>query len=528
MKKIIHKPYLLFGILISIFIGGCYSELSNLEFGKLQWSPELGVPLIDSEFTLTEILEANSSDIEVSPDPESDVLVIRISDDSLFSQYATDYFALSDQTLNVPPIILTQEEINEFNANGQVTISREAMIDYPNQGDLDRIIIDQGTVQTQVTENFPANVNLTLQMEDPNNTPILNYNNFFNYDGFNPISTDQSTDQFNGLEFTFNADPVLRQVLAIFDITLEKVNGQNLIFGANSIDLNIGVEDLEFEALYGDLSSQDISTEENTIQTDAFSQSEILSELDYYFENPQFRLNFTNSMGIPIRFDVNNFTTYKDGTASNEPINSSIELEAATVGSTTTSGNNFDNIFKSIINNVPDSVSLQVDGLIDPDNTPNNFVTKDSYFQAGYEVNLPLEFSLGGFEINETVSLDGIDPQELQYALFKFTSENSLPIDLDFKADLLTQDSTVVMNLFDGKFLAGGTEEAPEAISDLIRLEDDPETSINELDDLVNVKRVGIRATISTTNNGSEVVSITSGASVKFNLAVQAKYNVNF
>lgn len=527
MKKIIRKPRLLFGILLSMLVGGCYSELNDIELGKLQWSPELGVPLVDSKFTLTDILEANADEIDVSPDPNSDVLVIRISDDSLFSQFATDYFVLSDQILNIPPIILTQEEINEFNANGQVTVNRQELIDYPNEGDLDRILLDQGVVQTQVTENFPANVDLSFEMEDPNNTPILNYNNFFSYDGFNPINTDQSTDQFNDIEFTFNADPSLRQVLVNFEVFLEKVDGQNLVFGANSIDLNIEIEDIQFEALYGDLSSQNISTEENTIQTDAFSQSELLSEIDYYFENPQFRLNFTNSMGIPIRFDVNNFTTYKDGAASNEQVNTAIELEAASEGSTTTSGNNFDNVFKSIINNVPDSVSLQIDGLIDPENTPNNFVTKDSYFQAGYEVNLPLEFSLGGLEINETVSLDGIDPQELQYALFKFTSENSLPIDLDFKADLLTEDSTVIMTLFDGKFLAGGTEEAPEAISDLIRLEDDPETSNNELDELINVERVGIRATISTTNNGTEVVSITSGASVKFNLAVQAKYNVN-
>ncbi|ADR22556.1 hypothetical protein MATR_35980 [Marivirga tractuosa] len=528
MKKIIRKPYFLFGILVSMFIGGCYSELSDLEIGKLQWSPELGVPLVDSKFTLIDILEANSSDIDVSADPSTDVLVIRISDDSLFSQFATDYFSLSNQVLNIPPIILTPEEINDFNANGQVTVSREELIDYPNQGDLDRIIIDQGTIQTEVTENFPADVDLSFDMEDPTSTPILNYSNLFSYDGFNPISSDQSTDQFNDVEFTFNADPSLRQLLLSFDVTLTKVNGQNLVFGANSIDLNIGVEDLAFEALYGDLSSQNISTEENTIQTDAFSQNELLTEIDYYFEDPQFRLVFTNSMGVPIRFDVNNFTTYKDGAANQEPINTAIELEAATTGSPTTSGNNFDNIFKSIINNVPDSVSLQVDGLIDPNNTPDNFVTKDSYFQAGYEVSLPLEFRLGGLEINETVSLDGIDPQELQYALFKFTSENSLPIDLNFRADLLREDSTVVMNLFDGKFLAGGSVESPEPISDLIRLEDDPETTNNELEELINVKRVGIRATISTTNNGSEVVTITSGASVKFNLAVQAKYNVNF
>jgi hypothetical protein len=524
MKRIIYKVSLFFGILVSVWLAGCYSEIQDLEFGNLQWSPELGIPLVDSEFTLIDILESNASDIDFTTNAD-DIVVIRISDDSLFSQSAKDYFSLSDQLLNVPPIILTQAEIDEFNANGEVTVARNAAVDYPNEGNLERILINQGNVQTEVTEDFPADVDLSFEMEDPNNASILNYNNFFSYDGFDPVSTDQSTDQFNDIGFTFNADPSEAQVNFSFTVTLTRVN-QDLVFGANSIDLNIGVGDLEFEALYGDLSSQNISTEENTIRTDAFSQNDLLSDIEYYFENPEFRLIFTNSMGIPIRFDVNNFTTYKDGQESSEPINNAIELEAASEGSTTRSEANFDNTFKNVINDLPDSVSLQVDGLIDPDNTPNNFVTKDSYFQAGYEVRLPLQFSLEGFEINETISLDGIDPQELQYALFKFTSENSLPFDLDFKADFLAEDSSVVMNLFDGRFLAGGSVDEPEAINDLIRLEDNPETGNNELADLNNVTRVGIRVTIATTNNGNEVVEIKSDASVQFNLAVQAKYNV--
>ena|GEM_PF-5311781 len=525
MKRIFRKPILYLAFLLTLSMAGCYSELRDINFGDLKWSPELGVPLVDSRFTLTEILEANAESLNYTTDANN-TIVITISDDSLFSQYASEYFSLSNQMLNVPPIILTQEEIDEFNANGQVTVFREAMVDYPNQGNLNEIVIDQGTVETQVLEDFPADLDLSFSMEDPNNASILNYTNFFGFDGVDPVSTDQSTDQFNNVGFDFSGDPSAAQVKFTFEISLTRVN-QDLVFGANSIDLDIGVRDLEFGALYGDLSSQDISTEDNTIETDFLSDNELLNEIEYYFENPQFRMIFKNSMGIPIRFDVNNFNTYKDGQPTEEPINNSIILNAATEGSVTMSEANFDNAFKNIINNMPDSVSLQIDGLIDPNNTPDNFVTKDSYFQAGYEVNLPLEFSLSGLEINESVSLEGIDTQELQYALFKFTSENSLPIDLNFKADLLDADSSFVMNLFDGKFLAGGTESQPESINDIIRLEDNPDTNSNELENLKNVRRVGIRATISTTNNGNEVVRITSDASVRFNLAVQAKYNVN-
>lgn len=526
MKWIFRKSGFYLALFASVFIGGCYSELSELSVEDIKWSPELGIPLIDSKFTLTEILESNSSSIDFTTDA-SRTIVISISDDSLFSQSASEYYTLNNTSLNVPPIILTEEEIDLFNSNGEVTVLREVMIDYPNPANLDEIVIDAGEVAIEVEEDFPANVDLSFSMEDPNDNSILDYNQNFIYDGFNPISTDQSVNQFNDIAFSFNADPTQGQVQLSFELSLSRVN-QDLVFGVNSLDVNIGFQDMDFGALYGDLSSQNISTESNTVQTDFLDDSELLNDIEYYFENPQFRIMFSNSMGLPVRFDVNNFTSFKNGESTEEPINNAIDLEASEEGSVAVSEVNFDNVFKNLINNMPDSVSLQIDGLIDPNDIPNNFVTRDSYIQVGYEINLPLEFSLSGLEINETVSLEGIDTQELQYALFKFTSENSLPIDLDFTADLLDEDSTVVMNLFDGKFLAGGTEDQPTTINDIIRLEDNPSTSSNELQDLKEVKRVGIRATVATTNNGSSVVRITSDASVQFNLAVQAKYNVNF
>ncbi|WP_375579951.1 hypothetical protein ABWH96_02395 [Marivirga tractuosa] len=526
MNRIFRKPIFYLTFLLTLLLGSCYSELSELDFGDLKWSPELGVPLVDSKFTLIELLEANANNIDYTTD-SNNTIVISITEDSLFSQSASEYYSLIDQSLNVPPIILTQSEINEFNSNGQVAISREVLVDYPNQGNLDEIVIDQGRVETQVEENFPAIVDLSFSMDDPSNTTFLNYSNEFTYvAGGDPVSNDQSTDQFNNISFKFNEGPRSAQVKFSFELSLSRVD-QDLVFGANSIDLDIGFQDLEFGALYGDLSPQNISTAENTIRTDFFSENEFFNDIEYYFENPQFRMIFKNSMGVPVRFDVNNFTTYKNGQQTEEPIDNTIELEAAAEGSVIETEANFDGNFKNIINNTPDSVSLQIDGLIDPEDTPDNFVTRDSYLQAGYEINLPLEFSLSGLEFNEAISLEGIDTQELQYALFKFTSENSLPIDLNFKADLLDADSAFVMNLFDGKFLAGGTESQAESISDIIRLGDNPDTNSNELEDLNRVRRVGIRATVSTTNNGNSVVRITSDASVKFNLALQAKYNVN-
>lgn len=512
-------------IILAIFIGGCYSEVKDFEFGDIKWSPELGIPLVDSKFTLIDILEANAANIDYTADANKTIL-ITISDDSLFNQSASEYYSLVDQFFDIPPIFLTQEEIDKFNQNGEINVFRELLVDYPVQDNLNEILIDRGSVVTQVEEDFPANLELTVTLEDPESTSILDYYNEFIYSGGDPINIDESTQQFYDARFLFNEDPSLRQIKFSFQLSLERVD-QDLVLGANSLNLDVGLQDLEFGELYGDLSPRDISTAENIIRTDFFGENEALSNIDYYFENPQFKMIFTNSMGMPVRFDINNFMTFKKGQQTEEAINNAIELEASNEGSVRKNEVKFDNAFKNVLNKVPDSVSIKIDGAIDPNNTINNFVTRDSYIQAGYEASLPLEFSLSGLEINQTVSLEGIDTQELQYALFKFTSENSLPIDLDFKADLLDEDSAFVMNLFEGKFLSSGTGSQPTSINDIIRLEDNPDTNANELKDLNQVRRVGIRAAVATTNNGSSVVRITSEAFVQFNLAIQAKYNVD-
>jgi hypothetical protein len=528
MKKIFRKPYLIFGLIVSMFIGGCYSELSDLEIGNLQWSPELGFPLVNSEFTLTDILEADVDGFEYTTDGDNTIVII-LNDDSLFSQSATDYFSLSDQSLNVPPLFLTQSEIDLFNANGQVTVSREVNVDFPNQGDLTEILINQGTINLQLDENFPAIVDLSLGVRDPFGSDMLDYSNEFNYvSGGNAVSNDQASDDYNNLRFIYNSDPALSQISLNYNMVLTRVD-QDLVLGENSLDLFFNFNDQEFEALYGNLPPQDISTENNTIETDFFNQDGALSELNYEFNRPQFKLIFTNSMGLPIRFDVSNLRTYRDGVPTEEPINGAINLAAAPEGGGITTGEQeFNDSFKDIINNVPDSVSLAIDGAIDPNDELDNFVFGDSYIQVGYEIEIPLELRLSGLEFNETIELEGIDPAGLQYALFKFTSENSLPIDLNFKADFLDADSTVLFTLFDGAFLKGGTVENPTVIGDrpedLIRLPEDGET---DLDFLKNVDRIGISATVSTTNSGNDMVKISADAAVKFNLAVQTKYNVN-
>lgn len=515
--------------LILLFFTGCYSELSDIELGKIEWSPDLGLPLVDSKFTVKNLLEARDSTFQYGS--ENGTVVIYFNDDSLFSESASNYYSLQNRNFILPPLFLTPEEINSFNTNGEVNVLREIAVDYGVQSGLTEILIDQGTIDLAIEENFPANGNLSLKfrtIQSPPNTPnILDFNYGLSYaNGGNEFSETEATDSFENISFDFVGEEDDSKIFIAYDLLLQKVADNDLVFGQNSIQLSFDFTNMEFGALYGDLSPQSIVTEKNKIETNFF-QNEFLNEINYFFEDPRFRIIYNNSMGLPVRFNVASFSSFKNGEENEIPVNEPINLNAASEeGDVTSNVANFDAIFKSLINELPESVELQIEGQIDPDDTPNNFVTRESNIQVGYEVEIPLQLSLSGLRIEQTFSFSGIDPQDLNFALFKFSSENSLPIELDFKAVFLDADSVELFTLFDGRFLEAGNVGQPSSLTDLIELSDNPETANNELDFLQNADRIGIVATVATTNNGSEIVEISVDAAVKFNLAVQAQYTV--
>ncbi|PTB90881.1 hypothetical protein C9994_16560, partial [Marivirga lumbricoides] len=159
MHMNVKKAILFLGIAGTLFMGGCYSELDDLSLGNIQWNPELGLPLVNSSFTIKDLLEASDSSFEYKE--ENDVIVIVVKEDSLFSSSAQDYYSLGDKTFPTLPLMLTPEEVDEFNNNGAVLVNREVAVDYGS--DLDSMIIAMGTISLNLQENFPANGSLDLQ-----------------------------------------------------------------------------------------------------------------------------------------------------------------------------------------------------------------------------------------------------------------------------------------------------------------------------------------------------------------------------
>jgi hypothetical protein len=515
-------------ILALLLLTGCYSDLENLEIGTIELSPEVAIPLIDSKFSIRDLLESADSAFNYDTDSEG-TLILSISD-SLYSESAASIYALDNQQVDLPPIPLTPDEITTFNSTGIVSIERSVAVDFPTQSALELLILESGFIELTFTEDFPATglVNIDIfnyqgSVADPN---IIDFSyDWVHIDGGNPSTGTLQSNSFGPIEFIFDGSETGNINLSV-GLTLEKVGNNNLVLGENSLNLSLNFSELIFEEMRGDLPSEPLNAGPQTVETQFFDGGQLLSDLDVFFERPSFTLLYSSTFGIPARFQLADFTTYTDGNEEVLSTDGTTELAAGTSDQPSEAQANLDQTFKTIINELPDSVSVSIEGALDPDNRTDNFVTKDSRIDIDYEVNIPLELSLSGLEIEEEIQIDGIDTEDLLSAKFKMVTRNSLPIDLNLEAVFLDQDSVELYTIVNEGILAGGTVENPTLVVTLFELEDDPSTTQNELDFLSQVQSVGIRASVSTTNGGQEVVIISSDAEVSINLALQGQYRV--
>ncbi|WP_188467148.1 hypothetical protein [Marivirga lumbricoides] len=521
----VKKAILFLGIAGTLFMGGCYSELDDLSLGNIQWNPELGLPLVNSSFTIKDLLEASDSSFEYKE--ENDVIVIVVKEDSLFSSSAQDYYSLGDKTFPTLPLMLTPEEVDEFNNNGAVLVNREVAVDYGS--DLDSIIIAMGTISLNLQENFPANGSLDLQFSSgstPGSANILDYQYNWNYNGVNPITNASTQNTFFNTSFVFKGNDDQGKIIVSYQLSLQKVNDVDLVEGQNSVDLDFSFINMEFEALYGDLNTQGISTEENTIETNFFDADNEIGEFSYYLDDPRFKIIYTNTMGLPVLFTVNSFISFKDGEEEELTYGDDINLPAASFNSPAVQEVAFNEAIKTLLNDLPDSVRLQIDGVIDPDDVANNFVTRQSAIKIGYELEIPLKLSLENLLFNEAFEVSDLDTEDVQSIMFKFNSVNRLPIDVNLKAVFLDEDSVVQEVLFDGLLLKAGQSGQASNILEYITLSDNPDTAINELKFLEETKQIGIsiRVATSTPVDGVQSVEISAQDQIDFSLAMQAKY----
>ncbi len=218
---------------------------------------------------------------------------------------------------------------------------------------------------------------------------------------------------------------------------------------SGSIDLEIGdtitpseklsfsmeMANLQFEAIYGDLKTQNVNIGSQTIDFDVFDGFGTGTLL---FADPTFRFVVDNSFGLPIGIDFGNVTASNTiasraliGSITETPqiINSpTLSQQGQTVRDTLTIDNTNSNIV-DLLALKPTQFTVDVSATSNPSGPAQNFMLNTSALNAFVEVNMPMDVVFGNIEFEQELdNFDGTDFKDLNTGTLNIITINTIPL----------------------------------------------------------------------------------------------------
>ncbi|MDN5213277.1 hypothetical protein QQ020_14505 [Fulvivirgaceae bacterium BMA12] len=202
------------------------------------------------------------------------------------------------------------------------------------------------------------------------------------------------------------------------------------------LSFSLGMTNLQFEAIYGDLKNQTINSESLTIDFDVFDDFGTGALL---FADPTLQLIVDNSFGFPLGIDFGNIaasnaseTKFLMGAITDTPqiINSpTLAQEGQTVRDFITIENTNSNIV-DLLALKPSQFTVDISATSNPNSGSNqNFSLNTSALSAYVEVNMPLDVVFENIEFeHELDNINGADFEDLGETTLNIHTINTIPL----------------------------------------------------------------------------------------------------
>ncbi len=252
---------------------------------------------------------------------------------------------------------------------------------------------------------------------------------------------------------------------------IELYDEGNFIQPSDSIKITAGLQNLNFDAVFGFIGDYELISETGEIELDFFDNP---LEGDITFANPQINFDILNSYGVPAEVTINRLTGLKgenDSILMNfdpsiNPFNyaypkvSHYVLDPVDFAQDTTiSINGTNSNVANLVSFMPDKIAYALSAISNPGaaagDTLYNFVADNSRMDVDLRFVLPMHFTATNFVYIDTVDVDLTEiPDEMELVkTIKLELEvtNGLPTDIDFQ--LIFVDS--LYNEVDSLFVEG-------------------------------------------------------------------------
>ena len=241
------------------------------------------------------------------------------------------------------------------------------------------------------------------------------------------------------------------------------------------------------------------------------------------FTEPTITVNFENSMGVQTRIVTSTAETVNQAGeryALQSPLTLGVNINNPTFGQigtfqkTAVTIDNKNSNLTTLVSTAPILFSQSIVALINIGNTSKvaGFLNDDSRLRVSFGVDIPFVGTAENFVVYDTLALDLAKFSEVANAEFKITTDNGLPIDMKIQGYFINSTGSIIDSLVQKEPLilrgapttSAGTTIGTSLAYNFVKMDAAKFTNIR------SAKKVIVKYTVSSTNNGANPVIVNS------------------
>ena len=484
----LHKSFA--GLLLSIILFSC-NKGEQVDLSTLQTYHNVAIPLISAEIDVEDMLQGDTGNI-ISTGNNGELFLAYVTPTTTIN--AGEIVDIPDQSFSVSvnpapstlPVFTGSVNFQDTNVNA---------FSFPNGEELTSIVFSQGILTINIVNDLSHEVVLSITIP----SLVDDLGNSYN-DNLVANANNSAVTQANLSNYTFDLTKGVNgynDMVVYLDVT---INGSGSpINVSDNLSFSFSMDNLEFEAIYGDLKYQQFDLGSVPLEIDIFKNSE--NAIDFLLTNPEIKHTIQNSFGFKANMGMQQmyyedlqgvfladilYDSSASGNLQAAPFYFPTIQQPIVEGDSVTSilsMNASNSSIDQLINATPKQIISNPVVVVNADSTitNNNFVLSSSKISVSTEITLPLEGYAGGWQMGDTIPFDfKVDElftseTEISEAVIKFVTTNGWPLEVTFTLKLLDSvynelssiaDSTVVIQ--SGNLDANGrVESSSVTISEL-------------------------------------------------------------
>ena len=470
------------GLLLSTILFSC-NKNEQVDLSTLQTYHNVAIPLISAEIDVEDMLQGDTGNI-ISTGNNGELFLAYLTPTTTIN--AGEIVDIPDQSFSIS-VNPAPSTLPVFTGSVNFQDTNISAFSFPNGEELTSIVFSQGILTINIVNDLSHEVVLSITIP----SLVDDLGNSYN-DNLVANANNSAVTQANLSNYTFDLTKGTNgynDMVVYLDVT---INGSGSpINVSDNLSFSFSMDNLEFEAIYGDLKYQQFDLGSVPLEIDIFKNSE--NAIDFLLTNPEIKHTIQNSFGFKANMGMQQMY-YEDlqGVFLADILydsSASGNLQAApfyfpTIQQPIVEGDSLTSILSmnasnssidQLINATPKQIISNPVVVVNADSTitNNNFVLSSSEISVSTEITLPLEGYAGGWQMGDTIPFDfKVDElytseTEISEAVIKFVTTNGWPLEVTFTLKLLDSaynelssiaDSTVVIQ--SGNLDANGRVES--------------------------------------------------------------------